>query len=507
MRQWIVIRANFLVAIASCTLACSSPDEPEIEPINCLPGAAEATWLQEGDSVAIEVGCQGEATRSGDELAMIGLPAGATFDTTESILRWTPGLDQAAVWNLEVEVIETGEIGVVVVGVADAFDDPQNIPVLDPLAYPLEYGVPVLFLSVGPSQSEVDEPLTVTYNGRAIPARGEKRGASSLSYPKNSYLLKFENDDQFYDIDREFVAKRRVVLTSTFDDNAYLRQRLAFDLWNSLEPTMPIETYSVVVYIAGEYWGLYTLTDHPSKHWLEGLGLNPDANLYKAFNHDANFRSTDNGGDLKSKLSQGFEKKNGLPTDDFADLDNLVDFSITATDAEFGAGLGDRVVTSDYNKWWALVVFTLAGDSAGKNSYHYHDGGKWQVAPWDFNASFGQSWETSRTDVTAVDQYQARNELFRRSLEHATLGPTIRAELIDAMTTGPFSPEVLNARVDEIVGEIDASARRDWRKWSADYATHPRWSGRSDLNDYDGELTYLREWLTARHAAIRSVIN
>ena len=494
-----------VVVAVSLLVGCGSDDEPIVASLDCQPGSSETTWATEGDSITVPISCLVDAELlAGDSFSFPDLPAGASYDSSTSTLNWTPGLDQAAVWNLEV-VATSGDAedhGTVVVGVADAFDDPSNVPVVDPLAYPSEFGLPVLFLQSPPTQSDADEPTTVIYGGRQIEATGQLRGASSLSYPKKSYLLKFEGNSQFYDIERKFVAKRRVVLTSTFDDNAYFRQRLTYELWNALEPTLPIQTYNAVVYLDGEYWGLYTVTDHLSKHWLEELGRDGEDNLYKAINHDANFRTTDANNDPKGSLGQGYEKKEG-PDQAFTDIEELVAFASGSSDTDFRAQLGTHIDIADYSKWWALVTFTLATDSAGKNSYHHHQGEElWTVAPWDFNASFGQRWETTRLNADQLDDFGSRNEIFERMLADATLGPALRKVLRDAVSSGAFSTTSLDERLDAVIAEIDQGARRDQAKWGDEYIAHPRWAARTDFTDYDGELAYIREWLSTRRPLI-----
>ncbi len=67
----------------------------------------------------------------------------------------------------------------VVIGVADAWDVDGNVPVVDPTQYPLEYGLPVLFLSSPPTAEEPYVPVTVVYGGLEYAAEGKLRGASS----------------------------------------------------------------------------------------------------------------------------------------------------------------------------------------------------------------------------------------------------------------------------------------------------------------------------------------
>jgi hypothetical protein len=61
----------------------------------------------------------------------------------------------------------------------------------------------------------------------------------------------------------------------------------------------------------------------------------------------------------------------------------------------------------EFADWLLLVGWAIADDSAGKNVYLYHGGEPdgalgllFRYVPWDFNDSFGQSWQTNRVAPT-----------------------------------------------------------------------------------------------------------
>lgn len=494
-----------------------SDDDPAIEPAGgpsgnegsaCEPSGGGPHWLLEGETVTFPVSCATGLALADGALEVGPLPEGAAYDPVAREVTFSPGLDQAAVYEIELRVAQTGEVGRVKVGVADNWADPANVPVVDPARYPEEYGLPVLFLSPGPEAKEY-APATVVYRGHTYEAEAELRGESSLSYPKQSYTLKFPKGDKFNEPDEAggFTDRRKVVLVSTFDDNSYIRQRLAYDLWNRLDPAhIQIKTYSAVLYIDGEYRGLYTVGDHVDGYLMEDHGYSQDGNLYKAVSHDANFALTSHENDdaPKETLHDGFEKKEGLPEEGepgaFEDLEDLVNFVATSDKETFLAELGSRIDRRDYEDWWIFVTFIVANDSAGKNSYHYRDpaaGGVFRYAPWDFNASFGQSWETERESASARVDYAGTNLLFQRFLEEPAIGDPLRARY-DEVLHGAFSDAEVQALVDGYVQRIDASARHDEARWGEAYRTYEGWSSRRDFTTYEEEIAYLKAWLSER---------
>ena len=483
-------------------------DEP------CEPGPLGPHWLQEGETLAMELTCETGLQIAGDRFAFTDLPANASYDPATATLTFSPQLDQAAIYRLSVSVTMMygpNEVRSMTVGVADAWNAPGNVPIENPQAYTHEFGLPVFHLAPGP-QSEVYGPATLFYRGIRHDIEAKLRGASSLSYPKRSYALRFGDGERFDEPEQAggFVDKNRVVLTSTFDDNSYIRQRLTYELWNRLSPTIPIQAYSAVVYVDGAYLGLYTVSDFINDDLMETSGLSRDGDLYKAVNHSANFRLTDYMGDPKGTLHAGYEKTEGSPAQGqpgaFANLEDLVSFVATSDDAQFSTDIGLRVATSDYMSWWHLVTFATASDSAGKNSYHYRDpaqaDGLFHVAPWDFNHSFGQAWTTYRVPATDLETYEGRNYLFERLLADPTHGPEMRGRYAQALTEGPLTVADLHATIDGYIADIDRSARRDWAKWESAYRSFNRWQNRTDFTSYEEEVTYVRDWIVEHHAGL-----
>lgn len=483
------------------------PDLPP--PLQCDPDGGGPYWLLEGEMVEVPLVCKTGLQLAGAEFAVDPLPAGATYDADTATLRWTPGLDQGAVYELTITATPYGETGTVKIGVADRWDDPNNVPVVDPTVYTEEYGLPVLHLQASPDiNADAYTPATVVYRGHTFVAESKLRGAASLAYPKNSFTLKFAKDDKFSEpaYAGGFLDKRKVVLISTFDDNAYVRQRLAYEMWNRLDPEhIQIQVYSGVVFYGGQYWGLYTFADHVDGYLMEDHGMWQDGNLYKARTHDANFRLTKSEGmGPKDTPHDGLTKEEGLPIDGqpgaYDDLDALVTFVATANDAEFVAEIDGRIDRRDYEDWWLFVSLVMADDSAGKNSYHYHDpnAGPWRYAPWDFNDSFGQTWQTARKGFEAhPDGYTWANELFVRFLAAPAIADPLRARYGEALH-GAYALEDILARVDAMSEEIEPSALRDEGRWGLEYRNYDGWSWRTDFLTHEQEVEYLRQWIVDR---------
>ncbi len=473
-------------------------DEAEF---GCAPDATDAS-VDEGETATLQFACTGAA--KAESWALVSGPTGATFDETTGTLTWKTDLASAGEWVVKVEAVkgEGHESGKARVWVADAWDARGNTPV-DPLTYTYEYGLPVLHLDVPDTIDGYSMwPGTVTYKGEVHEIEAQVRGAASSYYPKKSYRVDFTPQDEFRDDDEGFPKRHSIVLTSTFDDNSYFRQKLCFDIWNLLDGSHRVETMFTVVYLNGEYLGLYLLGDHIDGNWWEDQGHWEGGNLYKSVDHSANFYSTYGG--PKSSWHSGYEQKEGLEAD-WADLDGFVQFVAESNKGDFEAGIADYVDLEMIYDWWALVIFTEADDSAGKNAYLYNDPNnpKFYYAPWDFNHSLGQTWQTDREPATYAEDFTGSNNLFKRLLASPTYGAAMSQRFADARAS-VLTPDNLDALIDVYVARTDPSARRDWDKWQAEYRAYGGWSWRTNWTDYDEEVDYTRQWVHDRWDFVES---
>jgi hypothetical protein len=524
----------------------------------CNPTAGGPYWLEEGEAVTAAVKCA--TNRAGETFSVGMLPAGAVWNAATATLTWKTGLDAAAVYLLPITAMPSGDKGELKIGVADKFDDPMNVAVKDPAAYTEEYGLPVMHLtpSAGVDQAlpklqarqsalwnnpcmpmcgpSLYAPVKVVYRGKTYAAEGHYRGASSLGYPKRNYTLRFDKDDKF---NEPFAAggamrkRRRLALITTFDDNSYLRWRLAFETWNRLDPKIiRVEHMSAVVYLNGKYLGLYAISDKIDDNMMERAGLAETGNLYMGIDHNANFdvlaRNQSNAFDPRSRRCpfEGFTKKEGTPEEcdpvnqttfvpsAYNDLVTLLDFVARADDAKFNADVAKLIDVRDIMHWWIHATATVSNDSYAKNALHYHDpmsAGPWRTVIWDYNASFGQTWNTVRTTVMSSNPLNfantpamgpSTNNLWRRLLVHPTLGPMMKARY-KAVLNGELKLDTVLAVWDAMAKEVAPSAKRDERKWQAMYRSF--YKMRTDFTTFDQEIAYTRMWITQRWSWLKSL--
>lgn len=472
-------------------------------------GAITSLTLEETDTLVVHAACDG-----GPATSVEGLPEGATFDA--GAVTWTPRLDQAGSFAF-VLVGANGERTTAKGMVLDRFDAPGNAPVANPATYPEEHGLPVFHLtwhSDVPTYCQDKEerdavPADIMVDGVSFAgAELRCRGATSLAFPKKSFTLRFAKDATFHGPPSlaMFDGRRRLVLTQTFDDVLQLRTRLAFELWNRLDPShVRVDHASAVVFIDGKYNGLYQVNDNIGDHFLEARGLDKKSNLYKSVEHAGNLKTTFNGA-TKNPIWYGYEKDDGEPADDFSDLESLIRWTSESTNTDFEATVDQRLATDEFLDWYVLTFALYASDNFGKNAYLVHDvdgpDTRFHYLPWDLNATFGQIWNTRRVASDAGGGRLAAQEISNNGVwERIAASPALTARLDDRMRkalAGAASREQVLALFDAMVEEVRASAYRDDRKWDADRRSYWLWSDRTDFTTFDGEVAYVRQWIERR---------
>ncbi len=499
---------------------------PDAGPVTrlCEPTAGEAQWVLEGASLSATVRCATGLQRADLRFSIVELPRGASWEAASATLRWTPERDQAAVYPLTLREETTGETGTLKVGVVEN----GGAKIADPATYTEEYGLPVVHLfHDAPLSAGSFSPAQVVYRGHRYAAEAKFRGATSSTFPKRSLTLKFPDEDLFDEPVHggPFLDRKRVVLISTFNDNSYMRTRLAFDLWNRMAPAhVRIATYSAVVYRNGTYWGVYTVADQVHKRLLAASGMDKDADLYKHETEDANFSRLRQDGTPKASLHLqrdgerlDVEKSEGLPEGNFSTYYALVAWVADSDAAAFREGFRTRLDARDYEDWWIFNTLILGTDSMAKNSYHAYDpktGGPWRFIPWDLDASLGQNFDTTRSSPTSRLTFAGNNLLFQKMLQEPTIAGPMR-ERYRRLLGAELSESVVQGLIDGYVKELAPSARRDQARWGEWYrkfggpdegsnlysqgaGNFPRWHLRTDFNDYDGEVQYVRDWVRTR---------
>jgi spore coat protein CotH len=179
----------------------------------------------------------------------------------------------------------------------------------------------------------------------------------------------------------EFVVRSNVTETS-------LNEAVALDLLEAAGLAAQDAAYARFTVNGGEAV-LRLLVEHPDDVWMAGT-LAAGGALYKAESTgDYSYR-----GDDPDAYDEVFDQEAGKENADLTPLIGFLEFVNESDDAEFAAGLSERLDVEAFAVY--LAAQDLIGnfddiDGPGNNSYLYFDPetGVFTVVPWDHNLAFG----------------------------------------------------------------------------------------------------------------------
>ena len=349
------------------------------------------------------------------------------------------------------------------------------------------------------------------------------RGGTSAGYDKKSFAVKLY-DEEGKDLNADIFGIRKEnswILDAMAIDRTRMRNRLCFDVWNSMSRTSYDTKYDnrngtngvfVEVFINGEYNGLYCLSDKIDRKLLglkkaklddEGevsiRGLlykgikwhGPDIYLL-AYNEADTSQDTWNGWELQYPDDYPSDKT-------WQPLMDLIGFCSDNTP--------DDTFIQEYKDYFYpenlvdYAVFTMAmnvGDNAYKNTLlstvDISKGHRYLLSPWDMDMSLGGLWNGNYDETLAsIDRYENIAPFNRLSVQNIDGFKDMEARKWAEFSTTLFSCDSIARRVDHYAKLFTSSGA-----WEREYA---KWNGspvplKENIAD---ELEYVKSWYTMNY--------
>jgi spore coat protein H len=361
--------------------------------------------------------------------------------------------------------------------------------------------LPVISLAVKERiahETKVKCTVTMVDNG---PASGKQltglirfHGATSLAYPKKSFALTLDPPVAWLGMS----ARPHWVLNAAFIDRSLMRHKLSYDLFRSLSKTnaqrFAAASRFVEVNFQGEYHGVYLLMERVDSAMLRLHPSDPytpqPACIYKAEDHGANFSRPGH---------HGFEQREPDPLvrEYWTPLHQFNRFTSTATNPEFFdpvTGIASRLDLDNAIDFHLLLLLTSNLDGSDKNLIFARDASHSQApaprfffAPWDYDATFGRNWESSRVGSTAW----LSNHLFDRLLTD----PGYRKKFVTRwkqLRERQFSVPTIHQLIDENVRILGDAPERNAERWRAADRYY------SDALTFKEDIAQIKLWLERR---------
>ncbi|MBR1456658.1 MAG: CotH kinase family protein [Oscillospiraceae bacterium] len=269
-------------------------------------------------------------------------------------------------------------------------------------------------------------------------------GETSRTRVKKSFKLKFA--DRYdgaldYDLFGNGVTHFTSVLLRAAQEgrpSSYMRDTLMHELASENFPTLPCQDHRyAVLYLNGEYWGIYNLREaHSETHYAQHYGCD----------------------EAQVTQTKKIWEHNSM-------AEEVADFALTAdlSDPENFAWLEQHLDLDSVVGWCVLEAYSGNFDANSPNMRFYwtEDDQKLHFALVDldlgmfsynaFEIPFANEYEYERLAEALMDNDAFFDAFLRR------LGELLR---------GPLSDEAVHARIDELADELRAETPRDMLRWN-----------------------------------------
>jgi len=370
--------------------------------------------------------------------------------------------------------------------------------------------LPVYFMSI-PNMASMDPytdnyyPATFVYEGKVYENVGVRyRGQTSRAYKKKCLKVRFNDGDLFTgSFDDEL---RSIDLQAMWADKSYLREKLSNDMFKKVKVAPGVdkwvaycETRHVVLYINGQYWGLFLEMEAPGRRFLKRNKRDDTGNLYKAYNEATDI--------------WGFEKKTNEETTSMADLSSFLWGVNNTPETQITDFLNTRTDIDSQIAYNAVNSVINNSDQPAKNYFLYHDpvSDKWEMFPWDLDLTYGRNYELSGGVCNDVIRWNNHiffgtrihpkndgpwNRIIDRFFypENSPYTAPFRQKMIDKtreVLDNYFTPRLQYEEIDSLVELIKEEAARDRAKWG---------SYSSIDTDLQSQVSILKGFITSRRS-------
>lgn len=317
-------------------------------------------------------------------------------------------------------------------------------------------------------------PATFSYGALQYDCGVRFRGGTSRDLPKKSWRIAFDDDDNIFQAEK-------LNLNAEYRDISLMRNFLTLRLFEHLGyPAAQVQFISLMV--NGRYLGVFVQVEEPDEYFLARRNR-PPAPLYKAFN----------GGNMGPFLNyddyfRAWDKKIGNALD-YRDIQTLLQQLLYLPKAEFETLAPGMFDLDNALNYFAAVYAVANLDGFLKNYYLYHHpaSGRYEIFPWDNDASFGNDWKGDyiaerATYLAGIHTYH--QVLMQRLLENSQWRAGFRAR-VDSITHGGF--EFIESVIDSTYLQIKNDVYQDTFK----IAGNPQ---------FDAEMDRLKSFMQLRRA-------
>lgn len=338
----------------------------------------------------------------------------------------------------------------------------------------------------------------------------EKRGRSSLSFPKPNYAVELREVDGTTNRPVDlfgFGADEDWILDGSWADRSFIRNSLASDLFQSFSADWyaPQAAYCELT-LDDEYRGVYRVVER-IKQGDARVQLQKDDGQGRSF-----VIHQDEDGSLRFELGLEGRWDPTYPKEPDQQqqqgiqrwLDELADALRASSDGE--DGVFGKLNRQNVIDWLLLQEFSKNVDAYKLSVYLTRDGGGLgQLVPWDLDLAFGQPEVTSGSDALQRNHepsgWVVERTPFVRDIAAVPGFAAALATRWRQLRGGPLATSVVLRQVAAYQSVIEPMTAANFERWPLDEVRFEQVYGPYHLyevSSYDDEVSHIETWISAR---------
>lgn len=337
-------------------------------------------------------------------------------------------------------------------------------------------------------------PGKLTVNGSEYDVEVRYRGQFTRRYAKKSWRIVFVNDSPFPN-------RTSLDLKAHYDDLTMMRGVLTNQVYRKVG-IAPSRTEHALLFVNGEYFGLYTDYERVDENFLERTQRNPNGTIYETlFTNRWNYGDLLKPEDYPSAYEIRTNKHLGHKP-----IQQLIERINLTPRLFFARSLESAFNVENYLKYYASVIFTGNTDFTRHNVFFVNDPltDMWEVIPWDPDLTWGNGQGFNLTDTATTDidagtfggagTFHGPNVLLTQVLGVPQFKSYYCSEL-GQLATDEYITRELYPLIDGYYESIRVAAYADWRKF-----------GWEEHKPFDSSPERLKSFISNRGAFLRERI-
>lgn len=300
----------------------------------------------------------------------------------------------------------------------------------------------------------------ITIDGTVIDSIGvTTKGNISWGHANNKRPLKIDLNE--FVSGKKYDGIKKFYLHNSYEDPSLMREKLTYDICTQMG-LHSLRTAFSKVYINNVYWGVYTLIEAKDELYKRDFN-NKNSEVYESLDLGSPC--------IFSQAPFDWAVANGNPAPAWPRFHLLTDKLATTPTSQYLDTIPEYLNITDFFKYQAVNVYLLNFDSFlafNGNQLYLYDSifeDRFQIIPWDFNASFGL-WNTSSYNPNTLDIIPAMIS-GKCPFDKINAIPQLKNTYLDAMCllkNNYCDTLTFNNKITMFYNQIKTAVYSDWRK-------------------------------------------